>query len=63
MTRGITVSSVAAGSVPSVTIDSDGLGADRNGLRMTGWMIAISASTVLWSAIGVGVWSITSFLR
>jgi hypothetical protein len=57
------VSSVAAGSIPPMAFESGGAGTDRNGLRLTGWMIAISASTVLWSVVGVGVWSITSFLR
>ncbi|MEY2849053.1 MAG: hypothetical protein RI885_1720 [Actinomycetota bacterium] len=36
---------------------------DRNALRYNGWVLAISASTVLWGAIGVGVWGITALFR
>lgn len=35
---------------------------DRAAFRITGWMIAVSAATVLWGAIGVGIWSVVSLV-
>lgn len=58
--RGIIVSTVAVRNAVSASFDP---GVDeRSTFRITGWTIAISAATVLWGAIGVGVWSLVSLL-
>lgn len=43
----------------SFTIDAQT--AQRNAFRYNGWMIAIAASTVLWTGIGVAVWNVAQF--
>lgn len=59
--RGNIVSTVAMSSTASASFDSDVN--ERSAFRVTGWLIAISATTVLWGAIGIGVWSVASLLN
>lgn len=56
--RGTIVSTVAISSTTSAPFDPEV--SERSAFRVTGWMIAISATTVLWGAIGIGIWSIAS---